>query len=342
MSSVYFKTVTDEKKYAKKSKVAKALSQLPVTSGSRWGAEHLKACHVVVNSKVGDCLPVLNSYHHTIRETFKPGKENAQIAAFIKDLAPEYRNMRQHALVREPEVGATLARFWTALRDVKTLKSDEEEQQPIQRTSSRLRSQGSFTSEQRPAAHLPVEVYTVELAFAAINHILLYTQNPSSEMPVEIRQQERCFIQIGNKRITAIDDGGLTLIDDDGEKTEKSVVLLEAKRRLDVCDEANRPFVSDELLGQMTCEAIAARSSRQGDNERNDIFIVNTTQQYMCFFHFILTADHLRDIEYGRIPGQAIKVTATHWFNLERPPDRECIVKNVLQLAEYMRPVLEK
>ncbi|KAF5552227.1 hypothetical protein FNAPI_7142 [Fusarium napiforme] len=216
--------------------------------------------------------------------------------------------MRQHALVREPEVGATLARFWAALRDVKTLKSDEEQPQPNQRTSARVRSQtthpgfvnsegiasssqghednpassfatstGSFTSERGPAAHLPVEVYTVELAFAAINHILLYTQNPSSDRPVEIRLQERWLIQTGNKRITAIDDGGLTLIDDDGERTENSVVLLEAKGRLDVCDKANRPIVSDELLGQMTCEAIAARSSRQGDNERDDIFIINST-----------------------------------------------------------------
>ncbi|KAG9506373.1 hypothetical protein J7337_003356 [Fusarium musae] len=373
MSPYYFKTVTDEKTYMKKSEVAQPLSQLPVISGSRWGAEHLKACHVVVNSKVGYCLPVLHSYDRAIRETFKPGEENAHIAAFINGLAREHRKMRQHALVQEPEVGATLARFWTALRDVKTLKSDKEEQKSYQRTSSRVKSQttypgyvnseviasssqdhednpassfatstGSFTSEQVPAVHLPVELYTVELALAAINHILLYTQNPSSDRPVEIRQQERWLIQIGNKRITAIDDGGLTLIDDDGERTENSVVLLEAKRRLDVCDEANRPFVSDELLGQMTCEAIAARSSRQSDNERDDIFIVNITQQYMCFFHFIITADHLENIEHGRITGKAIKVTATHWFNLERPSDRKCIVKNVLQLAEYMKQIEEE
>ncbi|KAF5538655.1 hypothetical protein FMEXI_9290 [Fusarium mexicanum] len=281
--------------------------------------------------------------------------------------------MRQHALARVPEVGASLARFWAALRDVKKIDSDQEEPKPNQRTSARARSQtshpgyvnseaiacssqsdedgptssftastGSFTAVQSPATHLPTEVYAVEVAFAAINHILLYTQDPSSNTPVEIRQPERHAIQVDDKRITAIDDGGLTLITDDGEKTKKSVVLMEAKRRLDVCEETNRPFVSDERLGQMTCEAIGARSSLRRNHELNDIFIVNTTQHYMCFFHFIITADHLKDIQVGKVPDEAIDVTATHWFNLERPSDRECIVKNVLQLAEYMRRMGER
>lgn len=86
----------------------------------------------------------------------------------------------------------------------------------------------------------------------------------------------------------------------------------------------------------MTCEAIAARSSREADSERDEIFIVNTTQQYMCFFHFIITADHLEDLKHGRIPAKAIKVTATRRLNLEHLPDRKCIVKNALQLAEYL------
>ncbi|KAF5618665.1 hypothetical protein F52700_12185 [Fusarium sp. NRRL 52700] len=367
MSSHYFNTVTTEEKYMKKAECAQPLSNLGIASGSRWGAEHLKACHVVVNSKADDSLPLLKSYDCTILETFKP-EVNPRIAAFIQDLAPKHRSMRQHALVQEPEVGATLARFWAALRDVKTLKSDQDGPENNQRTSARVRTQtthpgfvnseviacssqgdeddqnssfatstGSFTAVPSPATLLPAELYTVELTFSAITHILLYTQDPSLDTPVEMRQPERHVIHVDNKPITAIDDGGLTLITDDGEKTKKSVVLIEAKRRLDVCEKNNRPFVSDERLGQLTCEAIGARSSRQVDNERDDIFIINTTQQYMCFFHFIINPDHLKDIQEERIPSEAMKVTATRWFNLERPPDRECIVKNVLQLADYMR-----
>ncbi|KAF5247322.1 hypothetical protein FANTH_6413 [Fusarium anthophilum] len=263
--------------------------------------------------------------------------------------------MRQHALARVPEVGASLARFWAALRDVKKLDSDEEEPKPNQRTSGRVRSQtthpgyvnseviacssqsdedgptcsfttstSSFTAVQSPATQLPAEVYTVELAFAAINHILLYAQDPSSNTPVEIRQPERYAIQVDDKRITAIDDGGLTLITDYGEKTKKSVVLIEAKRRLDVCEKTNRPFVSDERLGQMTCEAITALSSLH------------------VLFSFIVTPAQLKDIKEKRVPSEAINVTATRWFNLERPPDRESIVDNVLQLAEYMRRMGER
>lgn len=241
MSSYYFDTITDEQKYKKNAEGAQTLSELTVSSGSRWGDEHLKACHVVVNRKVGDCLPLLKSYDRNIRETF-----------------------------------------------------------------------------------------------AVINHILLYTQDPSSNTPVEIRQPERWCIQVENKSITAIDDGGLTLIKSGGEKTGKSVVLIEAKRRLNVCDKTDGPSVPDEQLGQMACEAIAARSSMQGDNGSDDIFLINATQHYMCFFHFNITADHLEDLGHGRIPDNAIKVTTTRWFNLESPTGRKCIVKNVLQLAEYM------
>ncbi|KAF5642223.1 uncharacterized protein FTJAE_3698 [Fusarium tjaetaba] len=366
MSPHYFDTVTSERYYTKNAKDAKPLSDLPVGSGSSWGTQHLKACHVIVSSNVDICFPLLDDYDLTIRETFKAGEENAHIAAFIKGLASNHQTMRQHALVRE--VDATLARFWVALRDMKGLKANKEEPQNNQRTSGRVRLQtthpgyvdseciasssqdhessqessstnakDSFTSVQRPAAYLPVEAYTVELAFSAITHILLYTQDPSLDMSVEIRQPERHYLQVKDKRITAIDDGGLTVISRAGARTKNSVVLIEAKRRLDVCEKTNLPFVSDERLGQMTCEAVAARSSRQGGTSLDDIFVISTAQHYMCLFHFIVTASHLDDLKNGIVPRTAINVTATRWLDLERRNDRKCIVKNVLQLAEYMR-----
>ncbi|KAF5691029.1 hypothetical protein FDENT_3633 [Fusarium denticulatum] len=309
MSSSYFDTVTSQEKYMKYAKGAQSLSELPVASGSRWGADHLKVCHVIVNSDVDDYLPLFDNCDHTIRKIFKRNKENAHIAAFIEGMAPMHRTMRHLALVRLPEVGATLARFWVALMDVKNLESDTKEPQTNQRTSGRVRSQtthpgfmdsegivssspvhkasppsssdtatDSFTSIQRPAAYLPIEAYTVELAFSAITHILLYTQDPSLDTPVEVRQPERHVIQVKNRRITAIDDGGFTVISRAGTRTKKSVVLIEAKRRLDVREDTNLPSVSDERLGHMTCEAVAARSSRQEDTDRGDIFIINTTQ----------------------------------------------------------------
>ncbi|EXA51196.1 hypothetical protein NW761_000127 [Fusarium oxysporum] len=228
--------------------------------------------------------------------------------------------MREHALVREPRVGVSLARFWVALRDVKTSNADGEEPEVSRRVSTRVKTQttnlgfmdpeemslsqsqesnvsfpssapisvsGVYTEEQAPAPHLPVKDYTVQLAFAVLNHILL-------------------------KRITSIDDGGLSLVNDAGTRTKKSVVLIEAKRRLDVCKDSNQPVVSNELLGQMTCEALGARSSGRDEHVGDNVFIINITQHYMCFFHFAITVPQVEDIENGETPGKAIRVTATN------------------------------
>ncbi|ENH63781.1 hypothetical protein FOC1_g10007915 [Fusarium oxysporum f. sp. cubense race 1] len=216
------------------------------------------------------------------------------MTVFTRVLAQEHRNMREHALIREPRVGVSLARFWVALRDVKTSNADGEEPEVSRRVSTRVKTQttnlgfidpeemslsqsqesnvsfpssapisvsGVYTEEQAPAPDLPVEDYTVQLAFAILNHILLNTQDPLLDALVEIRQRERWILNINSKRITAIDDGGLSLVNDAGTRTMKSVVLIEAKRRLDVCKDSNQPVVSNELLAQMTCEALAARSS---------------------------------------------------------------------------------
>ncbi|KAF5257152.1 hypothetical protein FOXYS1_12338 [Fusarium oxysporum] len=189
--------------------------------------------------------------------------------------------MREHALIREPKVGVSLARFWVALRDVKTSNADGEEPEVSRRVSTWVKTQttnlgfmdpeemslsqsqesnvsfpssapisvsGVYTEEQAPAPDLPVEVYTVQLAFAVLNHILLYTQDSLLDTPVEIRQRERWILNINSKRITAIDDGGLSLVNDAETRTKKSVVLTEAKRRLDVCKDSNQPVVSNELL----------------------------------------------------------------------------------------------
>ncbi|EXL63270.1 hypothetical protein FOCG_01629 [Fusarium oxysporum f. sp. radicis-lycopersici 26381] len=251
------------------------------------------------------------------------------MTAFTHILAQEHRNMREHALIREPRVGVSLARFWVALRDVKTSNADGEEPEVSRRVSTRVKTQttnlgfmdpeemslsqsqesnvsfpssapisvpGAYTEEQAPAPDLPVEDYTVQLAFAVLNHILLYTQDPLLDTPVEIRQRERWILNINSKSITAIDDGGLSLVNDAGTRTKKSVVLIEAKRRLDVCKDSNQPVVSNELLGQMTCETFGARSSGRDEHVGDNVFIINITQHYRCFFHFAITVPQVEDI----------------------------------------------
>ncbi|KAL7769886.1 hypothetical protein ACKLNR_001270 [Fusarium oxysporum f. sp. zingiberi] len=204
-------------------------------------------------------------------------------------------------------------------------------------SSAPISVSGVYTEEQAPAPDLPVEDYTVQLAFAVLNHILLYTQDPLLDTPVEIRQRERWILNINSKRITAIDDGGLSLVNDAGTRTKKSVVLIEAKRRLDVCKDSNQPVVFNELLAQMTFEALAARSSGRDEHVGDNVFIINITQHYMCFFHFAITTPQVEDIENGETPGKAIRVKATNWLDLADASDRKVVVRNGCQLAKYMR-----
>lgn len=277
--------------------------------------------------------------------------------------------MREHALIREPRVGVSLARFWVALRNVKTSNADKEEPEVNRRVSTRVKTQttnlgfigpeemslsqsqesnvsfpssapisvsGVYTEEQAPASDLPVEDYTVQLAFAVLNHILLYTKDPLLDTPVEIRQRERWILNINSKRITAIDDGGLSLVNDAGTRTKKSVVLIEAKMRLDFCKDSNQPVVFNELLAQMTFEALAVRSSGRDEHVGDNVFIINITQHYMCFFHFAITIPQVEDIENGETPGKAIRVKATNWLDLADASDRKVVVRNGCQLAKYM------
>ncbi|KAF4496740.1 hypothetical protein FAGAP_7091 [Fusarium agapanthi] len=276
--------------------------------------------------------------------------------------------MREHALIREPTVGVSLARFWVSLRSVKTYNVENKEPEVVRRSSTRFKTQttrlgfvdpeklsqsqdretpvlssdpitesGVYTEEQEPAPKLPVEDYAVQLAFAVLNHILLYTQDPLLDTPVEIRQRERWALNIDGKSITANDDGGLSLVDGPGTKTKKSVVLIEAKRRLEVCENSNKPVVSNGLLAQMTCEALAARSSGRDEKMGDNVFVINVSQRFMCFFHFAITITQVEEIKSGERPDKAIRVTATKWLNLADAYDRKIVVKNVCQLAKYMR-----
>ncbi|KAK2130712.1 hypothetical protein NOF04DRAFT_1273746 [Fusarium oxysporum II5] len=359
MPSSYFDSVKDETKHREWSKDRNSLFKKHIASGSKWDVGHLAACHIIVAGKGNECLPLLDNIYRRAGKKFAAGDEKKEMTAFTRVLAQEHRNMREHALIREPKVGVSLARFWVALRDVKTSNADGEEPEVNQRVSTRTQEEmslsqsqksnvsfpssapisasGVYTEEQAPAPGLPVEDCTVQLAFAVLNHILLYTQDPLLDTPVEIRQRERWILNINSKRITAIDDGGLSLVIDAGTRTKKSVVLIEAKRRLDVCKDSNQPVVSHELLAQMTCEALAARSSGRDEHVGDNVFIINITQHYMCFFLLAITVPQVEDIKNGETPGKAIRVTATNWLYFADASERKVVVRNVYQLAKYMR-----
>ncbi|KAM0339199.1 hypothetical protein ACHAPU_011036 [Fusarium lateritium] len=173
------------------------------------------------------------------------------------------------------------------------------------------------------------------MAFCMFRHILWYSQSPDVQPVVELRQRERACFTINGETVTAIDDGGFLIRSESGKKSLEHVVLIEAKRRLDVVD--NKALVSNNVLGQMLCEAIAARAVRQKCGD--DVFIINAAGQHICFFHFQISDDQLQSIADGEKPVDAIDVTGTQWFNVQSPADRKYIVRNICQLVAYLKQV---
>ncbi|KAM0259982.1 hypothetical protein ACHAPA_010479 [Fusarium lateritium] len=178
------------------------------------------------------------------------------------------------------------------------------------------------------------EDYTVRLVFCVLRHVLYYCQKPDSSY-VEVRERQRASIKIDGREVTAIDDGGLCLTSTGRDRTLKSIVLIEAKRQLEVSQD--RVITSDAVLGQMLCETIAARAS--GQEECDDVFIINATSYYMCFFHFEISDIQLREITRGERPVKPIKVNSTRWLNVKDAPQRQRIARNIQQLAEYVKAI---
>jgi hypothetical protein len=185
-----------------------------------------------------------------------------------------------------------------------------------------------------------LEYYTVRLAFCVIRHLLYYTQSRSAPHIVEARLHERLSIEKHKgdrfQAITAIDDGGLCL----RVKASRLVVspyyvLIEAKRQLLVVN--NRPVVSDEVLAQMTCEAIAARAARmEKDEESGDyVFVINASQYSMRILQFHITELQIREIQQEQTPSEALEVHATRWFDISDRIDRRLIRDNICQLVQY-------
>jgi hypothetical protein len=181
---------------------------------------------------------------------------------------------------------------------------------------------------------LILEDYTVRLVFCVLRHVLYHCQKPDSSY-VEVRERQRASSNIDGREVTAIDDGGLCLTSTGRNRTLKSIILIEAKRQLEVSQD--RVITSDTVLGQMLCEAIAARAS--GQEECDDVFIINATSHYMCFFHFEISDIQLQVITRGERPVKPIKVNATRWLNVKDAPQGRHIARNIRQLVGYLKSI---
>lgn len=189
--------------------------------------------------------------------------------------------------------------------------------------------------ERRAPECLVSEDHTVSLGLSVIRHVLWYVQSSEQPTSVQIRQPQRQDFMYGMRKVVAIDDGGLCLRDADGSRTMKSVVLVEAKKQLDMS--GDYPTVSDQLLGQLTCEAIAARMAGKEEDPKGNVFVIHLAQHYMRFFHFKISDRQLDQISGGKTPETPIWINTTRLLDIKVSDDRKYIVRNLYSLVEYMK-----
>ncbi|KIL83890.1 hypothetical protein FAVG1_12867 [Fusarium avenaceum] len=370
----YFERVVNESTYNQNARGSEPLDELNNVSSSAWDDRHLIACHVIIGSRNTKLLPRLKQ---TPGDDLEDDMRN-QIDKFVNGLDEERQDQLENELVHDPEVGTSLAQIWDALYNLDASESGQTSTESLEKRSCQDNSgedtdsprypKRSRTAVKKPGFVDPgnvfssspprpsqdvlpssqtegyvesmsskgvvLEDYTVRLVFCILRHILYHCQKPDSSY-VEVRERQRAVVSINGREVTAIDDGGLCLTSTGRNKTRKSIVLIEAKRRLEVSHD--RVVVSDSVLGQMLCEAIAASAS--GQEKCDDVFIINATSYYMCFFHFEISDTQLKEITRGERPVNPIRVNATRWLNVKDAPQRQHIARNIEQLAGYVKQV---
>ncbi|KAI6750697.1 hypothetical protein HG530_014593 [Fusarium avenaceum] len=327
----YFERVVNESTYNQIARGSQPLDELNNVSSSAWDDRHLTACHVIVGSRNNKLLPRLKQIPRDDLED----DMRKQIDNFVNGLDEERQNQLENELVHDPEVGTSLAQIWDAFKPGYVDPGNVFTSSPPR--SSQCDPPSSQTEgyvESMSPKGVVLEDYTVRLVFCILQHILYHCQNPDSSY-VEVRERQRACASINGREVTAIDDGGLCLTSPGRNKTRKSIVLIEAKRRLEVSQD--RVVVSDSVLGQMLCEAIAARIS--GQEECDDVFIINSTSYYMCFFNFEISETQLQEITRGKKPVKPIKVNATRWLNVKDARQRQHIARNIERLSGYLKRV---
>ncbi|KAL1849858.1 hypothetical protein VTK73DRAFT_9800 [Phialemonium thermophilum] len=278
-------------------------AELAFDPGSRWGRQHLLACRVIVRSSHDPILPRISSYVDSVwnRETDLPGA----IAALIDGPEISYKGLGERQLVGL--YGVSLGQVWVALRVCRspgeftrsstpprrrqqTVREDYVDSGAMTVGSSPLRGDVS-SGDSKPSSKDssigyiegassklpdPPEDRTLRLVSCFIRQILYHFPPPSEEdlaPTIEFRDEKFCFkgqTRESQKAVRATDDGGRlvgTTINGTCRVDNLGVTLLEAKGRFQIVRDG-KPFLSDDCLAQMTCEALALRLSRTRDNPK--------------------------------------------------------------------------
>ncbi|OAQ59014.1 hypothetical protein VFPPC_11512 [Pochonia chlamydosporia 170] len=179
-------------------------------------------------------------------------------------------------------------------------------------------------------------------------HILDYAA--PQEDPIVNPVVELCDYVFRMKALTPIlkrevsataDRGGLVLkenFDRGFVQTKKYVMIAEGKSEFQ-CIENGQPFLSDDCLGQMTCQALAARlcDLSEGGEELRDgsVIIAHPTRQYVCFLQFDISEEYLNNFEtnfgddVNPKPYTFMPVYISQWMDMTEESARKSYVETM-------------
>ncbi|KKK13636.1 hypothetical protein P175DRAFT_0556954 [Aspergillus ochraceoroseus IBT 24754] len=354
-NSAYFNTVTSESAFRTRfnAEGGRLFSDIHHVAASEWGRDHLFACRVIRRETQHNILPFLSEYKSPPDVEF-----SSEIHAFLRGPDSTYLSQSEHGLVRDSGYGISLAQIWAAMAMIKAQKDlrrkvlvdgsmdekDYVDSSILQVGSSSPQADSSY--EASSIGYIDMETHmlmvspedeTLRLASCVIRHNLCFAPPQDScdlQSVVEFRDaKSRLAVStpILRRKIVATDDGGLCRRLESGDVFtvgRERVAIVEAKKQFQ-CLENGRPIISDNCFAQMTCEALVARLADPfTELGHGSVILIHVTQHYMCFLHFQINDEYLRDFE-SAAPSNFIYVTSTPWFDLTSRNGRDQVVQNL-------------
>ncbi|KAL7937882.1 hypothetical protein V8C35DRAFT_276308 [Trichoderma chlorosporum] len=180
-----------------------------------------------------------------------------------------------------------------------------------------------------------LEDMTVRFASLFIRHILNYCQPLGKTSPLIQYRDAREKYEDDASPFRAIDDGGMQLFAQGGNKYQ--VAIVEAKRTFQTIENGT-PTISDELLAQMVGEALGVIALKSSIFQ-NQVFIILAIKHYVKIFDFSVTEDFMSTFKTMDPTATAGKETylavdSTAWFDATEEKSRLKIVSHVMALVE--------
>ncbi|QPH12402.1 hypothetical protein C2857_004574 [Epichloe festucae Fl1] len=378
--AAYYKTVTNKSTFKKHFKAEQRVPfiKLDHVAAHKWGRPELFG--LAVKPKVVQHLPVLSEFTPPSNEPTPKEIEKFINGPGSDYMSRSEHSLVRDPIIGESlgRAWAALASF-TAPRN--ELRSDEEDDAETGSRSKRTRIQTTqedyvdssmmrvdssssnsdeskgtpssvgYVDKSSSSARARKENETLRLFSCVTRHVLHYAfpqENDFVDPVVEFRDYASWHVAStpnGGRRVAAMDDRGLVLREfDEGRLLQKNdyVMLVEAKSEFQrIVD--GKPILTDECLGQMTCEAMAARlkdfSEEKSKFKDGSVIIAHPTQQYVCFLQFDVTDSYLEVFEenFDLMPPAFLRVYITRYLDLSTMAGRKAFVATMSSLMIWAR-----